>query len=479
MSTSQFLTVLTLLATCFVFASCQSRRPIVDKPDGLDTYTKVLTIDGGGLRCLIPTMVAIEIENSIKRYLVRNPELLPSEFESIDDFTVLLADYFDAMSGVSGGSWTTAYLASKGGDGTVQRIFRQRRIRRDYGNIIPGEAQGLMVFFLEYGDTFYPGGPPQVTVTPPTMNVSLLPNFSNLGGLLSGDSPQQVPFQLPSVEIPGLNAPVYSVEGLERALNLFLGNVRLSQLDVYYVVHAYDLNSRRNVYFIHDNQGDPAQTFTSHVVTRDVPREVPDNADDDDFEYSPDNDQVEGLDFYMREVVRGSSAVASFHEAKVMSPIDNPNITYTFIDGATITNNPALQALIFLTSAPRSIPTEEIAMISLGTGVSYDAYVENANSGPLGWLLNNELLSIMTEGGAENVQAQVDYMFYGNRNVRPNQYLRVQVSAERNTTTGEALTSVTDAQYLPTYESLGRRVARRYRGAINDFVSHFIFESEA
>lgn len=430
------------------------------------------------MRCLIPTMVAIEIEDSIKRYLLANPELLPAEYESTDDFAVLLADYFDAMSGVSGGSWTTAYLSSKGGNGVAGRVFRNRRIRREYGTIIPGEARGLVVFFMEFGDTFYPGGLPQVNITPPTVNASLIPSLANVSFATLTQLPAQAPFELPSVEIPGVNAPVYSVEGLESTLARFFGDVKLSELHTYYVVHAYDLNTRRNVYFIHDNQERPSQTFTSHVVTRNRPRSIPANSDDEDFVYSPDNELEDRYDFYMRDVVRASSAVAAFHEAKVMSPVDYPNTTYSFIDGATITNNPALQALIFLTSAPRSIPIEEIAMISLGTGVSYDAYEENADSGPLGWLLNNQLLSIMTEGGAENVQSQVDYMFYGNPNVMPNQYLRVQVSAERNTTTGDALTRVTDADDLPTYERLGRIVARRYRSAINHFVEQFIFESE-
>jgi len=429
------------------------------------------------MRCLIPTIVAIQIEDEIKRYLLAHPELLPedSTFEEPEDFAVLLADYFVAMSGVSGGSWTTGYLASKGGDGAARRVFRQRRIIRDYGQILPGEALGLVVFFREYGNTFFPGGPPDIAITPPMVNVSAFPSVIAALATNPTQLPEQVPFELPTVDIPGINSAVYSVEGLEETLELFLGDTKLSDLYTHYVMHAYDLNRRRNVYFIHNTQVQPSVTFTSHVVTRDRPREIPEDTNDEDFMYTPDNNQEDGLDFYMREVVRASSAVAMFHEAKVLSPVNEPNITYTFIDGSHITNNPALQGLIFLTSGNHSVPVEQVAMISLGTGVSYDNFAENADSGPLGWLLNNELLSIMGDGGAENVQSEVDYLFYGNPLVRPNQYLRVQYSTERNTTEGDALSRVTEYDDLPVYEEIGDRVARRYKSAIRRFVSEFIF----
>ena len=436
------------------------------------------------MRCLIPSLVAIEIESSIKRYLLDHPELLPDdapEIESEEDFVVFLADYFDAMSGVSGGSWTTGYLASKGGNGAAQKLLSNSRIVREYGSIEPGEAKGLEVFFMEFGRDIYPGGIPQVNFTPPEQEVDVVGGLTNLTALpeLTTAALTNAPAFLPSFEIPGVNAPFYSVDGLEEALERFYGDVKLSELSTYYILNAYDLISRRNVYFINDDKDPRSVTYTSHVVTRDRPRKAPTDADlkNEDFEYHPDDDKSEGLDFYMRDLVRASSALPGFHEAKDVKAIDDEQ-RYSLVDGALVSNNPTLQALIFMSTGPKSIPIKDIAMISLGVGVAVDDLEQIVNASAFGWLLNNGFVTVMADGSAENVQSQVDYLFYGNPEVQPEQYLRIQTTAPANTTEGDALTRATEPDDLPVYEEIGKDVVKRYRKAIDRFVADFIFAEE-
>jgi len=86
-----------------------AERPLVKRPEGT-TYKTIISIDGGALRVLVATVVVIEVEQSIKRYILENPDYLPAGFTvtSIDDVDINLADYFDCITGASAGAWVTS-----------------------------------------------------------------------------------------------------------------------------------------------------------------------------------------------------------------------------------------------------------------------------------------------------------------------------------------------------------------------------------
>lgn len=429
---------------------------------------------------MITTMVLIEIEDSIKRYLIDNPQYLPEDADitTVDDFDVLLADYFDAMSGVSAGVWTSGYLSSRGGAGSVAEAFAERQIVRRYGNIIPGGARGLEVFFMEYGDQFYPGEV-GLNVTPPTVAPELLTtNLTDIAASATAAITGQTAADfLANLQIPGVTAAFYPADGLEATLELFMGDVRLSEMTTFYIGHAYDLITRQNVYFVHDTAGQRPVTYTAAGVIRGEPREIAE--DETGTSYEPDN-TITVSDYFIRDVARASSAVPAIHPSHTVNalPGEDENeldLFYIMIDGAVITNNPALQALVFLTTAPREIPIDEIAMVSIGSGVPLLDLSTNVNSAALGWLINNELMTIMSDGSAENVQQQVDFLFYGNPNILPGQYLRIQTTAEFNSTVGEALRAPTDVEVLPVLRRRGIEVAETYRDAIDNYVANFIF----
>ena len=453
-------------------------RPLVKRPTQRRTYTTVLSVDGLGLRCMIPAMVAIEVESSIKRYLLAHPEYLPDDgaITTVDDFDIQLADYFDVMTGVSCGTWVTGYLASKGGNGTASRVLEDPRIVQRYGRILPGQARGLEVFFTEYGPTFYPDGLNfnlnQRATTEGVFEFPTPPFNFNQASLTD---PNRRPL-ISLIQIPGVTSPTYSVEGLELALDLFLGDTKLSDLSTYYLSYVYDLIRRQTISFVHDTTSDlHHRTFTSHGVIRNEPRVFPETNGGETVDVQPDRTVQSSLDFYMKDVLRAGSASPALYPAKELSPIGRDDIMYSLIDGFMAGSNPSLHALIQLSAQPSLIPITEIAMLSLGSGVALQQLEERADGSALGWLANNALLGITTEGSAENIQSQVDYMFYGNPYVRPGQYLRVQTTKETDEANGEAFTRATEPEDIPIYTRVGRRTSRRYREAIDHFVEHFIF----
>ncbi|KAK9815689.1 hypothetical protein WJX72_008147 [[Myrmecia] bisecta] len=82
----------------------------------------ILSIDGGGIRGLIPAVVLEYLEFSIKQAIVKGRAAIKvtadSELKTIPDdpnkFYILLADYFDVVAGTSTGAILATYLAAKG-----------------------------------------------------------------------------------------------------------------------------------------------------------------------------------------------------------------------------------------------------------------------------------------------------------------------------------------------------------------------------
>nr|ARQ20728.1 lipid body protein [Lobosphaera incisa] len=107
--------------------------PTITYPDQPVPYLKVerktklktiLSVDGGGIRGLIPAVALEYLEYSIKQEIVANRASIKvaaeSELKTIPDdpnrFYILLADYFDVMAGTSTGSILATYMAAKGAD---------------------------------------------------------------------------------------------------------------------------------------------------------------------------------------------------------------------------------------------------------------------------------------------------------------------------------------------------------------------------
>ena len=184
----------------------------------------LLSVDGGGARGIIPVMSLIDLEHSIKQHLLDHPGLLPDEtaIRTADDFDINLADYIDCMTGVSGGTWTALYLASRGGQGASRGVLEQSPIVEKYGLIPAGGAQGLRILYREYATVLYP--------------------------FASQDPAAGTNFDLTNPKAPGVAAPIFTLEEIETTLRAFLGNTTLADLDSSVLLPAVDLISGYTIF---------------------------------------------------------------------------------------------------------------------------------------------------------------------------------------------------------------------------------------
>lgn len=76
--------------------------------------------------------------------------------------------------------------------------------------------------------------------------------------------------------------------------------------------------------------------------------------------------------FYLRDVLRATSAAPTYFEPHQLSPVDRPDLEYTMVDGAVFANNPALLAYY---EAKRIFPlAKRFVIVSLGTGRQQRSY---------------------------------------------------------------------------------------------------------
>lgn len=213
---------------------------------------RILTIDGGGVRGIIPAIVLGEIERRTGHH--------PTEL-------------FDVIAGTSTGSLLAMSMISPGGDGRPR----------------------------------YPA--------------------SSAADAYEEFAPKIFPRQR-WAQIRGLLHEKYSAEGLEAALQEFLGDTRFSDALVHTLVPTYDLMSQDILVF------DSALSAQS----------------DDDM--------------LMRHVVRGATAAPTYFDPFILSP-PMSNRKRVLLDGGLYANNPSVLAL---TQVASHYTGADVLVVSLGTG---------------------------------------------------------------------------------------------------------------
>lgn len=420
-------------------------RPLIPRR-GPKTYTTVLTIDGAGLRGLIPALVLLEFEQSIKRHLLTHQEYLLNggNFTSIDEFDVNLVDYFDLMSGISSGSWSVLYLASRGGKGFARGVLDSAEVVERYGQIQDGGAAALQVFFKEYGGVIYPQNP------------NSLPDLS---------------IELVNPESPGVLAPRYNNEGIEQVLTAFIGNLTLTDLETTVLVPVWDLVSGQTILFAKNTFRDPptvgALRFLPIAAPRDGSGPTP--------PLFPNLAFQEDRDYYLKDIGTAAAAVPVFNPAQNMTPVNGQEPEFVLIDGGLPLPNMAL-ASIFYSANEKGLPNfEQIALVSLSNGVPFGDLSPLANAGAAGWLENAVLLISILGANQEVESGLVDYLYYANSRIKQGQYLRIQTARSVMTEEGVALSALDQPGFLGVYEEIGMSVVEQYRASIDSFVNDFVF----
>ena len=476
------------------------------------------------MRGLLTTQVLKQLVESIKEYYLMNPDTLAltdhhKRIVTKNDFHIDIADYFDALAGISAGSWMATYLSSKGGARQQSKqIFELQHIKRRFGLIRAGSVEGLDVYFLEYGIYIYP---PQIQPVRPKFR----------------------PFGIPTIKIDALTISTYSPRGLEWTLDKFLGDTRLSEVKSSLLIVAFDLNMRSTVQFVYDRLEDlksrvklrdiaksrldvnrckdviealapsdeddttKKRVFdvrkkeceaikseaekhketqetvpeaekvkkkgivrTGYVWTRTIPRDLNTTTD---FE-EPGIKYYTGMDYLLKDLTRASSAFPMIHPSKNVRAFYDVRHEYDLIDGAMVGNNPLLHALVWMAGNP-NVNLTDIASMSIGTGSALNDLKGYEFAGTFQWTF--AMVGLILDSSTEFIQSNIDYLYYvtmGNL-ILPNQYLRVQTVGEAGTEEAATLTQVSLVTLLPDLRRLGKDTAIRFKANIDHFVKDFIF----
>ncbi len=166
---------------------------------------RILSIDGGGIRGIIPGMVLVRLERHLQ--------------ETTGNEDARIADYFDLVAGTStGGILACGYLMP--GEETPQRPRYQ--------------AQELVNLYLDHGGQIFSAG--------------LWHRIRTAGGVLDEK---------------------YPADHLETALEERFGDTRLSQLLRPCLITAYDIRGRETRFFTqHDARGGDTRDFRVRDVAR-------------------------------------------------------------------------------------------------------------------------------------------------------------------------------------------------------------------
>jgi patatin-like phospholipase/acyl hydrolase len=302
-------------------------------------YIRILSIDGGGVRGILPAQLLAKLEHKLQAR-TGDPEKR-------------LADYFDFFAGTgTGGILSCAYLTP------VKEKMQTPRF----------SAVQIVDFYIKHAGNIF--------------NDTLDQRIVTLGGLLNEQ---------------------YNAGELEKTFIDYFENVQLSYLLKPCIITAYDIYRRR------------AHFFTQH--TADKP----------------------SADFYIRDVVRATSAMPTYFECKEIMSLSG--VGYPLIDGSIFANNPALCALAevskwYFADKSRKQPAtvSNMLILSLGTGLPKMQYTyEDAKDWGLAkW--TRPLLRMGASGNAEAVDYQLQQLYASagasEQYLRINPELPVDVNAD-------------------------------------------------
>jgi patatin-like phospholipase/acyl hydrolase len=152
---------------------------------------RILSIDGGGIRGIIPGQVLVALEQKLQKLS--------------GDPNKRIADVFDLVAGTStGGILTCLYLCPNGADPPRPRF----------------SAEDAVELYLQHGDNIF--------------DVSVFRSIVSVGGLAEEK---------------------YSAAPLEQVIQKYLGDVTLSQLLKPCLITAYDITRRKAVFFNSADRG--------------------------------------------------------------------------------------------------------------------------------------------------------------------------------------------------------------------------------
>lgn len=338
--------------------------------DEKQKMTRVLSIDGGGIRGIIPGQILVILEEKLKA--------------RSGNENARIADYFDLMAGTStGGILTCAYLTpdkeTAGNDGRPKF-----------------DATQVVDLYLKNGGDIF--------------SISLGHKLRTMGGVLDEKYPES---------------------GLEKALEKYFGDTRLSELLKPCLITSYDIKRRQGHF------------FTQHDAIK-----------------------RKGWNYLVKDVARATSAAPTYFQCSDVKSVTD--VSYPLIDGGVFVNNPALCAFAEVYNEYKTAPNQ-MAILSLGTGYSrkeYD-YDKAKDWGMVQWV--KPLIDIMMAGVSDVVDYQLRQMF--DAVGAPNQYLRINTEMPIDVSPDMDDASLKNLQAL---KELGTYTAQNFDAQLDAFVEMIV-----
>jgi len=266
---------------------------------------KILSIDGGGIRGIIPGQILVSLEKKLQ--------------DKLGDRNARIGEYFDMVAGTS----TGAILASA-------YVCPNENSKPKYS------AKEAVDIYIEEGDEIF--------------DVGFWRSIGSMGGLTDEK---------------------YSAKELENILKETFGDTKLSNLLKPTCFVAYDIKNRSQ------------EIFTQH------------NASDE-------------KDFFVREMLRGSSAAPTYFESAKVYSLQPRRKKHVFVDGGMVANDPTLCAYSEALKFKGVNGISDMMILSIGTGrkLREYSYSEVKDWGPLGWAKPS--IDIVLEGGPQMTEYHMD-----------------------------------------------------------------------
>lgn len=375
-------------------------------------FKSLLSIDGGGVRGVIPAIVLGGFEQAVKT-VARG---MFDEIRDIGDekLVVDVNDYFDVVTGNSAGSILAMYIASGGGSPNLYEEGGPL-----YG-LEPGSSEAALAMTQELAKT--------------TFNkrfITRIPLLSYLSGLFYSK---------------------YGREGLEKALTKVFEDIRMSDLKKNTLVTAYELNNARSVVFYKQNIGEISSqgyVFPYEGVLSDPARFAP-SALPVDPQPIPGSLETRNFDVPVRVACQASASAPVFFDPLDFSReglatelgLEEDKISWA--DGGLVSNNPTIIALAIMGAMYSDkfnflLPMEKMAVLSLGSGSKIEPLDIGGGRGLVAW--NADLISVLMNANVRQnqkiVEGLLEGMMFGNISSVGENYVRVDKVVRPNLTSWE------------------------------------------
>lgn len=327
----------------------------------MNSKIRVLSIDGGGIRGVIPAQLLVYIEKILR--------------EISGDEKAHISDYFDLVAGTSTGAILSAMLLAPE----------------------PGYlADDMVKLYLKHGADIFTRSAMTKTI-----------------------------------DRSGLFNPLYQHQAIEKILDDYLGDLKISKLKRPCLIPTYNIETG-------------TATFISTL-------EILKNLKHDRL---------------VKDALRATTAAPTY-----FAPISKkPD---AFIDGGMFANNPALCAYIEATKFPSGPLTKDIMVLSLGTGSINRAYpYKSAKSwGKLGWII--PALEIYSSAASQTVNHQMQ-MLYRDKDQEEN-YLRIEPNLN-DFSVSAAMDNASDENIEALIE-VGNKMCGKYDAELRKFLKQVVLSN--